>query len=131
MGRTLKSLGRLFVVTAMIVAIGGHWAVLQSVAWTTMIVANAQSENFSDALKNTFDGDHPCELCKRIESGRQSEKKQDPQASFSIKKIDLFHQYSAVALLPPVSPDEDRDAGVFAETRPLEPVLQPPEFLTV
>jgi hypothetical protein len=48
-----------FVVIALVAVTGGHWALLQTVAWTNMLATNR----------------HPCGLCKAISSGKQSEKK--------------------------------------------------------
>src|SRR5271156_2363153 len=99
MRHACKILGKWLVISAMISALGGHWAVLQSVAWTTMVFANAKHANLSQALQQTFDGKHPCPLCKTIEKGRQSEKKQDTQVAVS--KINLFYQTGAIVLVSP------------------------------
>jgi hypothetical protein len=38
----MRRLGRFFMVIAMAMWLGGHWVVLQSIAWTTMAVGNSQ-----------------------------------------------------------------------------------------
>ena len=40
----------------LILTIGGHWAVLQSVAWVGMAVSYSQNASFKEALQKTFDG---------------------------------------------------------------------------
>ncbi|HUJ11483.1 MAG TPA: hypothetical protein VL171_15830 [Verrucomicrobiae bacterium] len=64
-------------VVAVCLSIGGHWALLQSVAWTSMFVRFSSDGSFSEALSKTFDGQHPCCLCKLIQKGRGLEKKQE------------------------------------------------------
>lgn len=70
--------------------LGGHWAVLQTVAWTRMFVENVQGESVTEALSKTFDGQHPCQLCQRISKERQSEKK--PERLLELTKLTLFLQ---------------------------------------
>ena len=77
-GSTVTStLARAVVVLALCLSIGPHWVVLQSVAWGTMVVGYSQHGSLSQAIAQTFDGDHPCNLCKRISTARNSEKKGD------------------------------------------------------
>jgi hypothetical protein len=65
------------VALALIAAVGGHWTVLQSVAWVGMAVNYSQDASLAVALKKTFDGDHPCRLCVAVKHGKQEEKKRD------------------------------------------------------
>ena len=60
-------------------SLGTHWAFLQSIAWVGMMVKFSQRTTFSEALVKTFDGKHPCGLCKWVQRGKAEEKKQDPQ----------------------------------------------------
>lgn len=55
---------------------GGHWAVLQSIAWARMISQYAQQESLGGALAKTFDGNHPCPMCRAIQQGQQQERQQ-------------------------------------------------------
>lgn len=79
-------LARFFVLIAAVQVLGGHWAVLQSVAWARMIVDYAQRESLTVAVAKTFDGAHPCSLCATVSEGRQQEKKQE--ATTTIAKLD-------------------------------------------
>jgi hypothetical protein len=54
---------------------GAHWGALQSVAWTRMLAENLRTTSFADAVSRTFDGQHPCSLCKVIASAKKSEKR--------------------------------------------------------
>jgi len=68
-------LGKIFVVFSLVAMLGAHWVLLQTVAWTTMLADNLHSNSFHEAVAKTFDGKHPCPLCKAIAAGKQSEKK--------------------------------------------------------
>ena len=64
------------VAAALIIAVGGHWSVLQSVAWVSMAVTYSQTDSLEIALKKTFGGQHPCKLCIAVKEGKQEEQKQ-------------------------------------------------------
>ena len=96
----LRRIGHLFVVTALLAAIGGHWAILQSVAWATMLTENLQSSSMTEAVSKTFDGEHPCPLCKRIAEGKKSEKKSDA-LDLKVKKLEFAGQQSAFVFIAP------------------------------
>ncbi len=50
-----------------------------------MAVDYSSDENsVSEALTKTFDGKHPCKLCKLVREGKKSESKQ--QTEFDLKK---------------------------------------------
>ena len=71
----LRRLPRLAVVIALASSIGLHWAFFQSVAWMGMVISYSQQAGFEQALAKTFDGKHPCALCKEIARDKQSERK--------------------------------------------------------
>jgi hypothetical protein len=77
--------------------LGGHWAVLQSVAWAQMLVDYAQRDSLSTAVVKTFDGAHPCELCHTVKEGRLEEQKKLPATT--IAKLDAI--LAPVVQLPP------------------------------
>ena len=77
-------LARLIVFFAAVQIVGGHWLVLQSVAWDEMIASHARGETLMVALEKTFDGKHPCSMCKMVKSGREQEQKQ-PLAKMIVK----------------------------------------------
>ena len=86
---------------ALACSVGLHWAVLQSFAWSTMLASNLTRASLSVALQRTFDGKHPCALCKVVAEGRKSEKKSNPE--FSLKKIDGIAHSAAVTVPQPAS----------------------------
>ena len=58
---------------------GAHWLMLQSVAWTNMVIDYSRTSSLKTAIEQTFDGQHPCKLCKLIQKARQSSPQQQLQ----------------------------------------------------
>ncbi len=76
MPKWLHSAGKMLLVAMLIVSMGGHLALVQTVAWGTMLVNfSSQEASFSEAVGKTFDGEHPCELCKAVKKSKESEDK--------------------------------------------------------
>jgi len=75
-------LAKFIVVLALACSIGLHWAFFQSVAWTSMLADNLCRDSLAQAVTHTFDGKHPCPLCKAIATGKKSEKKSDSAPFF-------------------------------------------------
>jgi hypothetical protein len=70
---------RIAAVAVLVLSLGLHWALLQTVAWTGMLLTYSRETSLSEAVTKTFDGQHPCALCKFIENGRAEEKEQEQQ----------------------------------------------------
>jgi hypothetical protein len=104
--------------------LGAHWAALQTVAWTAMLAGNLHSDSFCDAVTKTFDGQHPCCLCKAIAAGKQSEKK--TEFSFQSQKLEFPPLKENFTLIAPSQlqplPFKNFSAKFFAQ----KPLLQPP-----
>lgn len=78
---------RYVVVGLLALTLGLHWAVLQSVAWTGMLINYARDGSWSEAISKTFDGQHPCKLCLLVQEGRAAEQQEKQPASLQ-KKLD-------------------------------------------
>jgi hypothetical protein len=117
---------RLVLIAAILVSCGAHWLVLQSIAWTAMLVENSQRSTLVEAVKRTFDGAHPCALCKQIAAGKTEEKKSD--ASPFAGKIDLIHELRAIVLHPPQGGREEIALQLDAPAYFPRPLLQPPRL---
>jgi hypothetical protein len=89
----------LTVVAALAFSLGLHWCFLQSVAWVGMVVTYSQDRPLGEALARTFDGSHPCALCKEIAKGRQTEKK--PESPSVLKKSEFSYAGTAWVFTPP------------------------------
>lgn len=74
---------------AMFSIAGGHWAVLQTVAWAQMLRDYSQESGFATAVTQTFSGERPCTMCKSIEKNRQQEEKAPPLLKVD-KKAEVF-----------------------------------------
>lgn len=93
--------------------LGLQWSILQSAAWVGMIIRYSQDSTLSEAIIKTFDGQHPCRLCKLIEQGKRSEKanqitnpNQKLEATASEPLLSLFHPESLTAGPSPLSSQE-------------------------
>jgi hypothetical protein len=104
-------------------ALGGHWAILQSVAWVTMVASYSQTAPLKAALVKTFNGEHPCSICKFVANGKKSEQKQE--TGKLLVKLDFFLTPTRVAIYPPVPASlqfsSTRSAGSRNETPPTPP----------
>jgi hypothetical protein len=120
--RSASRLSRILIVLVLLASVGGHWMLLQSVAWTRMIVERSRAASFTEAVQTTFDGAHPCSLCKRIAEGRQGEKQ--PAKAPVAAKIDLLLERRIVTLLPPserIKFSMETRAGLARTERPPVP----------
>src|SRR5271168_4598451 len=93
MPKAFLRLSHWLLIAVLFLAIGGHWAMLQTVAWATMIVDYSRDGALTEAVQKTFDGRHPCRICTVIQKSRQSEKKQE--SLLLAKKVELFDQHIA------------------------------------
>jgi hypothetical protein len=115
---------KFLVVLALVLSTGLHWAALQTVAWTTMLADNLRQQSLTQAVSQTFDGQHPCCLCKAIAAGKQSEKK--TELSFQSQKLEFPPLNENFTLIAPTQfyflPQENSSAKSLVQ----RPLLQPP-----
>ena len=91
----------LFVSLALFLIIGGPWTVLQTIAWAKMVVDYSRDNPVSEAISKTFDGNHPCGMCKKISKVRSEEQK-SPALVFQIKKEGPFITLKSISLKLPI-----------------------------
>ena len=87
--------------------LGGHWLVLQTVAWSRMVVVFAAKDSLKDALVKTFDGKHPCWMCLQIQDGRAAERHHEKEAVVTLlmKSSDILaEQHPSIIPVPPAKP---------------------------
>jgi hypothetical protein len=95
-----RLLGCIVMTAALFLSAGGHLALLQGVAWATMIKDFSRSGSVTTAVLKTFDGKHPCSLCKKIAAERTHEEKA-PVTVKAEKKAEVFvASESAIVPLP-------------------------------
>jgi len=80
----MRRLGQAACLAAAFLVAGGHWAVLQSVAWFGMLAEYSGEHGLVAGVSKTFDGQHPCGLCKKVEEGRQ----QQEESPIPLVKLD-------------------------------------------
>jgi hypothetical protein len=85
---------------------GGHWGVMQVVAWSQMLVDYSSQDGLLEGAMKTFDGEHPCCMCEAIAAGKKLEAQSgqdDPKApqvpNGLVLKECLFAP--AIRVLPP------------------------------
>lgn len=100
---------RWLLISALVVSLGTPWALLQSVAWFSMLVRYSQETTFLQAMVMTFDGKHPCKLCHLVQQGSAEDRAHQKKMAKHDESIQLG--------LPPVSfslfhPSMPRDLAV-------------------
>ena len=124
----LVRLGKVFVVFALVATLSAHWALLQTVAWTTMLANDLQSCSLHDAMTMTFDGQHPCPICKAIAAARKSEQKN--QVALDKLRLEFPPIEGNPVLIAPSPLEHFPRTDFFAKSLPQKPLTPPPrEFL--
>lgn len=63
---------------ALILLMPGPAVLVQQAAWVNMLVTYTQERGLKRGIIETFDGQHPCEMCKKAAELRRQEQPQDP-----------------------------------------------------
>ena len=106
--RAFQYLGRILLIASVIAGTGAQWSALQSVAWTGMLAENLRNHSLADALTITFDGKHPCCLCRVIANAEKSGRK--PTATAPSRKLEFppastqFQLFASDPMLPAAAP---------------------------
>lgn len=87
--------------TVLVLFLGLHWTVLQTIAWTRMLLEYSQSVQLGTALVMTFDGKHPCAMCRVVEEGRRQEHNRAPTTASDTLKLECDLPSAAVATKVP------------------------------
>jgi hypothetical protein len=89
----------------LVLLVGGHWGMLQVVAWTGMLIDYSRDNSFADAVEMTFGGDHRCAICKQVDQGIAAELGTDehktPGKVYKTMKLDAV--VSGVVVSTPAS----------------------------
>ena len=122
-------LGKILVVAALVLTTGLHWAALQTVAWTAMLADHLSSQTFSEAVSQTFDGQHLCPLCKAIAAGKKSEQKSEAVA-FTLK-MEFPPVTAGFILVAPTPISAFCPDALSAPSSFVKPLLPPPRSLFI
>jgi len=99
----VRRLLQCLVVVSLIVAIGGHWAFVQSVAWVGMTLSYSKTDSLLVALQKTLSGQHPCKLCKIVDEGKKEEQK---HGTFKVEHLEFLQLVTTLAVYPLVVHDQ-------------------------
>jgi hypothetical protein len=124
--RVLQRSGKFLVVLTLVLTTGAHWAALQTIAWTKMLANNLCTQSVTEAVANTFDGEHPCPICKAIAAAKKAQQK----AEFALQSQKLEYPPPSPNFLP-VAPSRFQWlplAHAFADTIPAQPLTPPPRI---
>ncbi len=131
--RLVKYFGVAVCMWAIFVLAGGHWIVLQTIAWSQMLANYAQTDSVPLALSKTFDGEHPCPMCMQIQDGRQQEQKERRTVPPTRQDSGCHPYYvGSVIVLPPVPSVSHEVVPFVPEWAPdlrLAPPTPPPRSL--
>lgn len=97
-----RLLGCILMAAALFLSVGGHLALLQGVAWSTMIRDYSRTGSVTAAVEKTFDGKHPCAMCKKIAAQRTSDEKAPATVKMDKKAEVFIASGAAIAPLPAV-----------------------------
>ena len=89
-----------------------------------MLAENLQSTSLSQALVKTFDGKHPCPLCKAVAAGKDAEKKSD--FTLELKKLEFPPASERFVLVAPMQFKLSPQTNFSAEVLLQEPPTPPP-----
>lgn len=94
---------RILTCLMLVMLVGGHWGMLQVVAWTGMLIDYSRDATFAEAWDKTFDGEHPCAICKTVDRGIADALDDDERKAPGklVKTVKLDALVSAVILTTP------------------------------
>ena len=104
--------------------LGAHWALLQTVAWTTMLADNLHAHSLSESMIRTFDGKHPCPICMAIAAGKKAEKKAG--LSLQSQKLEFPPIAESFVVIAPAQFQLLPLENSFAKSLAQKPLLRPP-----
>jgi hypothetical protein len=122
-------LSKFCLIIVLVTITGANWAVLQTVAWTSMLANNLRTRSLTESVTRTFDGHYPCPLCRAIAEGKKSEKKSEILSSS--QKMEFPPLAEGLVLIQPphllFSPPLKLRCGLPR----VKPPLPPPRAFTV
>jgi hypothetical protein len=119
--------GNIVLIIALLTATGMQWAALQTVAWTSMLANNLRTSSLAEAMARTFDGRHPCALCRAIAAGKKSERKSE--FTLQLKRLEFPPAAETIVLMAPSRFVLLPLANAFAESLAFQPPTPPPRVI--
>lgn len=110
------------IIIVLVISLGGKWVTLQSIAWTQMLVRYSQAASIPEAVRMTFDGQHPCPLCHAARKGQEQDRREESPGSPGAKtELAISHRQR-------VSPDRPPTCRIAFSppTVPISRLTEPP-----
>jgi len=104
--------------------VGGHWGILQGVAWVKMTWDLSTDQTITAAIDQVLKGENPCRLCHAVATGKKAE--QDLPLIKQKLKLDFEWRLKSVQIFPPRMNLPERTPIVFGQLRVHTPPLPPP-----
>ena len=111
--------------------IGGHWVIFQSVAWANMFCDYTRAskavstQTIKRAAIKTFDGKHPCQMCKKIAKAQSKEKSKTIVVGFKTSSFPRPTMIELPILVPqentPISMNRKHGAVILRMSPPTKP----------
>ena len=109
---------------------GAHYGVGQMVAWADMLIERSGTGHFTLAVSSTFDGEHPCQRCLKVQQESSKEQQQPQQKALKefkpvtsgLQDLPQFVFRSPFSLLPKVAEHMPAERAGFHDE-----AFQPPE----
>ncbi len=136
----IKSLKKLFQVLMVICGClhltGGQHALVQSYAWISMIIQYSKDDGLAKGVKDTFSGERPCPLCKKIDAVKKDEAKQPLSKEVDLSALAKFRTEcltQEIIRLKPPRHVEHKQQPIFGSAAWMSswhesPVSPPPEL---
>ena len=113
---------------------GGHYGMLQCVAWAGMLWSYSEQDGLVQAAQDTFSGEKPCCLCEALAESKQGgPESPEPMQTKGLDKLKELQPLKDLALLSPAALDVVFQAHInpvlllgLGRERPMSP---PPRLL--
>jgi hypothetical protein len=99
--RRLHFTGTTSCLLAIFISAGGHWAMLQSIAYTRMLLEFAEQDSLGTAVKKTFGERYACSLCPKIRDGFNNDHKK-PLSLSEVQQPEFLAQSNPPIVFIPV-----------------------------
>jgi hypothetical protein len=114
---------------------GGNYGVLQAMAWTRMIVDYSMQDGLVEGAVKTFDGQHPCGMCKDIVTAKQKDSEKPKDERILVQDL-VLKNFVASEIVTAKTP-KSRDVPVIHQVHPVvwktlgeaRPSVPPPRAL--
>jgi hypothetical protein len=121
--------GKFLVIVTLVLTTGLHWAALQTVAWTMMLADHMRTESVVAAMTHTFDGQHPCCLCKAIARAKKAE--QEKQVAVQALRLEFVPFVENIFIPPTARHPFAHPINTYFPAANHPPLVPPPRRLAV